>query len=107
MAKIRVSALWFQRNVGLQGYIGAIREDGTPFALCSKEKWDFGPNDSLRKGWDGDVRIGDKTLGTDYTLAELEDLIERGKAMNEGSPLELTVPPRLRRFLSVSISPAH
>lgn len=71
MHKISICALWLQRSVGKQGYIGAILADGTPVALCSKESWDLGRYDSLRKGWTGDVRIGTKILLAKYSEADL------------------------------------
>lgn len=40
--RVRIKALWLDKTVGLNGYIGAILEDGTPVDLCSKEKWDLG-----------------------------------------------------------------
>lgn len=48
---IKIIALWKEPNVGLHGYIGAVLADGTEVALCSVEKWEQGPFDSLRYGW--------------------------------------------------------
>jgi hypothetical protein len=46
--RVRVKALWLDNTIGLHGYIGAVLADGQQVALCSKEKWDMGPYDSLR-----------------------------------------------------------
>jgi hypothetical protein len=54
--KIKVKALWCQNDVGLCGYIGAILDDGTPIALCSRGKFDLGNDDSLRSGWKNDTK---------------------------------------------------
>lgn len=70
---VKVRALWFQPEVGMHGYYGAVLVDGTPVALCSKERWDMGPRDSLRKGWRGNLRVWPKpkVVHVPYTEAEL------------------------------------
>lgn len=90
VATIRVKALWFQREVGLKGYFGAILSDGTPVALCSKEKWDLGPTDSLRDNWEGDVRIGDKKV----YMRDISTESLKKDGLGKGS-LKLTVPEKL------------
>ena len=97
--KIRVKALWLQPEVGMEGYIGAIRSDGIPFALCSVEKWNLGQQDSLRKGWKSNIRFGDKILYTDISNKEINQLVKEGQALNEGSNLELKVPECLKSLL--------
>ncbi len=88
--RISVLALWFQPEVGQEGYYGAILADGTPVALCSAEKWNSGRQDSLRAGWANNIRLGPKTLTSDYSP---EDLSRDG--LLHGTPLELRVPPGL------------
>lgn len=93
---IPVVALWFDPNVGAQGYFGAIilqNEEYTPVGLCSKEKWDLGRFDSLRRNWNGNVKIfrGLKILYYSYSV---EELLAEG--LFEGTPLELKVPDELK-----------
>jgi hypothetical protein len=72
--RIRVKALWIDRSVGLEGYVGAILMDGTQVALCSVEKWNQGPSDSLRRGWEHDQKVFGKlgkVIFQDYSEAAL------------------------------------
>lgn len=93
MPIISVKALWFQPKIGLRGAIGAILHDGTPVALCSKEKWDLGKNDSLRSGWQGNIRMGIKTFTNTYTE---EQLVADGLGSGD---LKMTVPEPLINFV--------
>lgn len=70
---VKVKLLWLQSDIGLCGYIGAVLMDGTQVALCSKEKWDLGDDDSLRKGWDDNVRHGVKIIYCDISETELRE----------------------------------
>jgi hypothetical protein len=99
MLKVMVKALWWQPEVGGCGYLGALRVDGVPFALCSKEKWDMGPWDSLRKNWSDGIKIFNKpkALYLDLTSEDLQNRTD----LNKGTSLELRVPLQLEKFVKV------
>lgn len=92
MQKINIKALWLDPNVGLNGYLGAVLADGTPVALCSKEKFDLGPYDSLRKGWVGNVRIGNKVMHAEKPES-LEGFTLGGKALTIPAELQFMLQP--------------
>lgn len=89
---IKIKAMWFDKNVGLNGYYGAILHDGTPVAICSHEKWSLGKNDSLRSNWNGDIKIYNTIkkayLDYDEDFLKIEGLLK-------GSKLEMKVPNSL------------
>lgn len=99
MHKVSVKAFWLQSEVGLMGYIGAVLSTGIPVALCSKEKWDLGSYDSLRKNWNGRIKLFNKPKTFYYVLSE-EELVEDG--LLKGSPLEMKVPVELVQYLSAT-----
>lgn len=83
---IKIKALWFDKNIGLFGYYGAILHDGTPVAICSHEKWSLGKNDirvndeiylSLKENEKGFVKIN-KIVKADATIS-----IEKAKLLLE------------------------
>jgi hypothetical protein len=92
--KVKVIALWRQKNVGLAGFIGAILADGSPVALCSVEKWELGRRDSLRRGWTGDVRLGRKAFHHGISERQL-----REDGLLRGTNLELRVPAELQHLV--------
>lgn len=59
MSRIMVRRLWRESDIGARGYIGAELLDGTLVALCSVEKWELAPKDSLRTDWRGNERFFD------------------------------------------------
>lgn len=91
--RITVLALWLDPRVGSKGFIGAVLNDGTPVALCSKEKWDMGPRDSLRRGWIGRYRIGKGSLYCHHSLSVL-----RAGGLKVGDE-KLTVPAVLENLV--------
>lgn len=97
MHKINILAIWFQPEIGLHGYYGAILSDGTPIAMCSHESWSFKKKDSLDTGWIGNTRTwpNGKTISSKY---DTKTLIEDG--LLKGSPLELTVPDSLTHLIT-------
>lgn len=90
--KVKVLALWFQPEIGLKGYYGAVLEDGTPVALCSQEKWELGRKDSLRTGWEKNTKVFDFPKAIHINIPESE---LRKNGMKVGQ-VNLTIPKEFK-----------
>lgn len=60
--KIKIKALWKDNStIGnkhkINGYIGIIYLNGYAEILCTLDSWNNGENDSLRKGWNNNIKI--------------------------------------------------
>lgn len=85
-SKINILALWLQTNTD---YIGCVLEDGTPVALCTKEKWNALRNVTLKSDWENNAKIFDAPVevNSDYTEKILKET-----GLFKGTSFELKCP---------------
>lgn len=76
--KWKVRALFRNDLVGAHGYIFAILEDGRVCPVSSVEKWNLGPQDSLREGWTDNWKEFNR-VKTFYQDVSVEDRWEGGR----------------------------
>jgi hypothetical protein len=101
MALLKVKGLWLQREIGPDGHVGAVLDDGTPVALCSFPKWEdqgFG-----QENWDGTIFCPGVT--TDFVFSHAARELKAG-GLSLGTRLgTMSVPQELQHLVAPSIVP--
>ena len=91
-SQVKVWGFWLQPEIGLHGFLGCILEDGTPVGFCSKEKWDLGRDDSLRKGWEGNIKV---FAEPHLVYSDYNEKVLRQQGLFKTSSLAMTPPQEL------------
>jgi hypothetical protein len=70
---ITIRAIWLDKEIGLKGYIQILLSSGDLVGLCSKEKFDLAPKDSIRTGWKNNMKIfsRNKKMWSSYPESQL------------------------------------